>query len=195
MLISSGNTLIDMSRIMSSQISRHLESWSNWHTKLTIVDRKIKLKMRASQVALAVKNPPANAGHVKWCGLDPWGGKIPWRRAWQPIPVFLPGESLRGAWWAAVHGVTQSWTWLKQLNLHTWYGTHIYDQSRFSGSVWWCFGPAGDSGCVHACSVTSVMSKDSLGQSDGALALLVTLGVRVLSHFSHVRLFVTLWTG
>ena len=39
------------------------------------------------------------------------------------------------------------------------------------------------------------MSKDSLGQSDGALALLVTLGVRVLSHFSHVRLFVTLWTG
>ena len=26
-------------------------------------------------------------------GLDPWGGKIPWRRAWQPTPVFLPGES------------------------------------------------------------------------------------------------------
>ena len=26
-------------------------------------------------------------------GFDPWVGKIPWRRAWQPIPVFLPGES------------------------------------------------------------------------------------------------------
>ena len=25
--------------------------------------------------------------------LDPWVGKIPWRRAWQPIPVFLPGKS------------------------------------------------------------------------------------------------------
>ena len=24
---------------------------------------------------------------------DPWAGKIPWRRACQPIPVFLPGES------------------------------------------------------------------------------------------------------
>ena len=23
----------------------------------------------------------------------PWVGKIPWRRAWQPTPVFLPGES------------------------------------------------------------------------------------------------------
>ena len=27
----------------------------------------------------------------KWHGFDPWVGKIHWRRAWQPIPVFLPG--------------------------------------------------------------------------------------------------------
>ena len=26
-------------------------------------------------------------------GFAPWVGKIPWRRAWQPTPVFLPGES------------------------------------------------------------------------------------------------------
>ena len=26
-------------------------------------------------------------------GFSPWVGKIPWRRAWQPTPVFLPGES------------------------------------------------------------------------------------------------------
>ena len=25
--------------------------------------------------------------------LDPWIRKIPWRRIWQPTPVFLPGES------------------------------------------------------------------------------------------------------
>ena len=25
--------------------------------------------------------------------FDPWVGKIPWRRAWQPTPIFLPGES------------------------------------------------------------------------------------------------------
>ena len=25
-------------------------------------------------------------------GFDSWVGKIPWRRKWQPIPVFLPGE-------------------------------------------------------------------------------------------------------
>ena len=25
--------------------------------------------------------------------LDPWKGKIPWRRTWQPTPIFLPGGS------------------------------------------------------------------------------------------------------
>ena len=29
----------------------------------------------------------------KRLGFDPWVGKIPWRRVWQPTPVFLPGES------------------------------------------------------------------------------------------------------
>ena len=27
------------------------------------------------------------------CGFDPWIGKIPWRRKWQPIPVYLPEKS------------------------------------------------------------------------------------------------------
>ena len=26
-------------------------------------------------------------------GLNPWVRKIPWRRKWQPTPIFLPGES------------------------------------------------------------------------------------------------------
>ena len=25
-------------------------------------------------------------------GFNPWVGNIPWRRIWQPTPVFLPGE-------------------------------------------------------------------------------------------------------
>ena len=25
--------------------------------------------------------------------FNPWIGKIPWKRKWQPIPVFLPGKS------------------------------------------------------------------------------------------------------
>ena len=50
-----------------------------------------------------VKNPPAKAGNVKIFRFDPWVGNIPWRRAWGPTPVFLPGESFRGARQATVH--------------------------------------------------------------------------------------------
>ena len=41
-----------------------------------------------------------------------------WRRTWHPTPVFLPGGSQRpgGAWWAAIYGVTQGWTWPKWLS-------------------------------------------------------------------------------
>ena len=40
-----------------------------------------------------VKNPPAKAGETQRCWFDPWVGKIPWKRKWQPTPVFLPGKS------------------------------------------------------------------------------------------------------
>ena len=44
---------------------------------------------------------------------DPWVGKSPWRRKWQPTPVFLPGESHgQRSLAAAVHGVTKGQTWL-----------------------------------------------------------------------------------
>ena len=49
-----------------------------------------------------------NVGNL---GSIPAVGKIPWRRAWQPTPVFLPGESpwteeprgLQPMGWATVH--------------------------------------------------------------------------------------------
>ena len=37
--------------------------------------------------------PTCQCRRYKKCGFDPWVGKIPWRRAWQPTPVFFLGES------------------------------------------------------------------------------------------------------
>ena len=58
-------------------------------------------------------------GH-KRCRFDPWVGKIPWRKAWQPTPVFLPGEShqqrSRGA---TGHRVPENQTRLKRLCAHS----------------------------------------------------------------------------
>ena len=39
--------------------------------------------LRQQRVCLQCERPEFN----------PWGGKIPWRRKWQPTPVFLPGKS------------------------------------------------------------------------------------------------------
>ena len=44
---------------------------------------------RASLVAQSVKSLTA----VQETWVQPLSWKIPWRRKWQPIPVFLPGES------------------------------------------------------------------------------------------------------
>ena len=65
-------------------------------------------------MVLVVKNPPANAGDVRDAGSIPGSGRAPEDRQ-------EPGESNptdRGAWWAAVHRVTQSRTRLKRLSMH-----------------------------------------------------------------------------
>ena len=40
-----------------------------------------------------VKNPPANAGDIRDVGSIPGSGRFPWKRRWQPTPVFLLEES------------------------------------------------------------------------------------------------------
>ena len=58
-------------------------------------------------MALAVKNPPANAGDIRDMGSIP--GKIFRRRKWQPTLVFLPGESYGQRRLAApIHRTTKS---------------------------------------------------------------------------------------
>ena len=47
---------------------------------------------RASQVVLEIEEPPCKSSRRKRCEFDHWVGKILWRRAWQPTPVFLPGD-------------------------------------------------------------------------------------------------------
>ena len=49
-------------------------------------------------------------------GFYPWVGKTPWRRKWQPTPIFLLGNCMdRGAWRATAHGVTNESDMTQQL--------------------------------------------------------------------------------
>ena len=78
-----------------------------------------------SQVALVVKNLPASAGDIRDAGLISGLGRSPEGRHGDPLQYSRlghgnllqhsrPGNPMdRGAWWAMVHGVIQSWTRLK----------------------------------------------------------------------------------
>ena len=65
----------------------------------------------ASQVTLEVKDPPANAGDM---GSLPRSGRSPGGGHGNPLQYsYLENPMGRGAWWATVRRVTESWTQLK----------------------------------------------------------------------------------
>ena len=74
--------------------------------------------IRASQVALAVKNPPANAGDIRDVGSTPGSGRSPAGGHDNPLQYFCLGNPMdREAWQAVVQKITKSWTQLS--NKHT----------------------------------------------------------------------------
>ena len=87
-----------------------------WAAVYGVARSRTRLKWLSSSSG---KQPTCQGGRCKRHRFDPWVGKIPWRRDWQPTPVFVPEEfcgqrSLVGysPW------VAQSRTWLKWLSMH-----------------------------------------------------------------------------
>ena len=68
----------------------------------------LSVKTWASQVVPVVKNLPAKAGDIRNTGLIPESERSPRRNGSPPQRSCLGSPMDRGAWWAAVHGVTQS---------------------------------------------------------------------------------------
>ena len=67
------------------------------------------MSVRASQVALVVKNPFANTGNIRDTGSIPESGRSPGEGNGTPLQYSCLGSPMdRGAWRAAVHGVAES---------------------------------------------------------------------------------------
>ena len=65
----------------------------------------LHLTTGASQVALVVKNPPANAGDIRVVGSVSGLGRSPGGEHHNPLQYsFLENPMDKGAWWAIVHG-------------------------------------------------------------------------------------------
>ena len=64
-------------------------------------------------------------------GFNFWVGKIPWRRAWQPLPYScLENPMDRGIWWAVVHGVA------KESNMTWWQNNNNIQPTRALHSIY-----------------------------------------------------------
>ena len=65
--------------------------------------------VRGSPGSAVVKNPPVNAGDTRDEGLIPGSGRSPAKGNGNPLQYPCLKNSMdRGAWWATVHGVTES---------------------------------------------------------------------------------------
>ena len=89
-----------------------------WGRKCVELENK-EIGFRASEVALVIKNPPANAGDIRDVGLIPGSGRSPGGGHGNPPHYFcLENPMDTGAWQATVHRVAKSWTGLKRLSMH-----------------------------------------------------------------------------
>ena len=90
-------------------------------------------------------------------GFDPWVGKIPWRRKWQPTPVFLPGKSHRQSLVGySLWGHKESDT-LSDL-AHAYTHTHTYIPTH---NVIWAGLDSGSFSSVPFYSVSSINSAET----------------------------------
>ena len=86
----------------------------------------------ASQVALVVKNPPANPGDARDADSIPGLGRSPGGGNGNPFQDSCLGKPMdRGAWWAIVHRVAKSQTWQSNLaHMHADWASEIVDHCR-----------------------------------------------------------------
>ena len=74
-------------------------------------------RRRASQVELVVENLPINARDRRDLGLIPGLGRsLEEEMATHSNILYLENPKDRAAWWAIVHGIAKSQTWLKRLS-------------------------------------------------------------------------------
>ena len=77
------------------------------------------LKVSVSLSVLVGQEPACQCRRHKSSGLIPGLGRSPGGGHGSPLQYScLVNPMDRGAWWATVHRVAKSWTWLKQLSIH-----------------------------------------------------------------------------
>ena len=91
----------------------------------------------SSQVALVVRNSPANAGNKTDSGFNPALGRSPGEGNGNPLQHSCLGNPMdRGAWWATDHGVPKSQRQLSTRAIQFW--VKIQENVTLSSGSWYC---------------------------------------------------------
>ena len=86
--------------------------------------------------------------HCRKCSLDPWVGKIPWRREWQPIQVLLLPWTEEPGWLQPTGSQRVGYDWSDLTCTHTHTHTHTQVKrplniigivNKEQALVLWCF--------------------------------------------------------
>ena len=98
--------------VMVSQVHAYVKAHQRLYLKY--------VQFGASQVALVVKNPPANTGDIRDWGSIPGSGRSPGGGPGNPLQYScLENPMDRGGWRAIAHRVSKSQTQLKRLSMYT----------------------------------------------------------------------------
>ena len=122
----------------NSKLDCKTQSWWEYAVNLSenknmpwlIWEQIVKWLASFYQVALVVKNLPANAGGVRNKASTPGSGRSPGGRHGNSLQYScLENPTDRGAWHAAIHRVPQSRIWMKQFSKHTGNGKNLPSQN------------------------------------------------------------------
>ena len=91
-IIQLSDTFLILSR-PSSPLTWKIAIWLVTQTPVSLLSFSIPCSAKIGLPSVTVvNNLPANAQEARDVGLIPGSGRFPWRRKWQPTPVFLPGK-------------------------------------------------------------------------------------------------------
>ena len=82
------------SSILAWKIAMDGRAW--WAKVYRVTKSWTQLKQLSTQATSSASqwlSGKESACQCRSSRFDPWVGEMPWRRKWQPTPVFLPGES------------------------------------------------------------------------------------------------------
>ena len=87
------NKLFWISNRIARKTRKFQKQWGERGPHLQKQDLQVTLLVWGLPRCCSGKESTSPCRRLRCVGSVPWVGKIPWRRKWQPIPVFLPGKS------------------------------------------------------------------------------------------------------